>query len=100
MTLLTPPPYAEGDARWDTWRNCEFNEILAFNGLAYWYTWQVSILGLGPIWMSLNAEAKRKAAAPLRDGAVFALGLSQRATAPTSMRPRWRWRRSQMAPIV
>ena len=78
-TLLTPPPYGEGDARWDTWRNCEFNEILAFYGLAYWYTWQVSILGLGPIWMSSNEEAKRKAAALLRDGAVFALGLSERA---------------------
>ena len=51
-----------GDARWDTWRNCEFNEILAFYGLAYWYTWQVSILGLGPIWMSPNEDAKRKAA--------------------------------------
>ena len=24
---------------------------LAFYGLAYWYTWQVTILGLGPIWM-------------------------------------------------
>ena len=52
--LLTPPQYGSGDTRWDTWRNCEFNEILAFYGLAYWYTWQVSILGLGPIWMSVN----------------------------------------------
>jgi acyl-CoA dehydrogenase len=48
-TLLTPAPYANGspDTRWDTYRNCEFNEILAFYGLAYWYTWQVTILGLG-----------------------------------------------------
>jgi acyl-CoA dehydrogenase len=53
-TLLTPPAYAvdNPDARWDTWRNCEFNEILGFYGLAYWYTWQVSILGLGPLWMT------------------------------------------------
>src|SRR5262249_6908208 len=49
-TLLTPAGYGDSDARWDTWRICEFNEILAFYGLAYWYTWQVSILGLGPIW--------------------------------------------------
>jgi len=42
-------PQRRSDARWDTWRNIEFNEILAFYGLAYWYTWQVSILGLGPI---------------------------------------------------
>jgi len=25
-----------------------------FYGLQYWYTWQVSVLGLGPIWMSKN----------------------------------------------
>ena len=47
-TLLTPTEYGRGESRWDTWRNCEFNEILAFYGLAYWYTWQVSILGLDP----------------------------------------------------
>ena len=53
--------YGDADARWDTWRICEFNEILGFYGLAYWYTWQVSILGLGPIWMSKNEALKRKA---------------------------------------
>ena len=76
--LLTPTPYGEGDARWDTWRNCGFNEILGFYGLAYWYTWQVSILGLGPIWMSPNEALKRKAAQLLREGEVFAFGLSER----------------------
>ncbi len=78
-TLLTPPAYGDGDCRWDTWRNCEFNEILAFYGLHYWYTWQVSILGLGPIWMSANEAAKRRAAQLLGDGEVFAFGLSERA---------------------
>jgi hypothetical protein len=29
-TLLTPPEYGEDDGRWDSWRNFEFNEILAF----------------------------------------------------------------------
>ncbi len=77
-TLLTPTLYGEGDTRWDTWRNCEFNEILGFYGLAYWYTWQVSILGLGPIWMSANEALKRKAAQLLSDGEVFAFGLSER----------------------
>jgi acyl-CoA dehydrogenase len=77
-TLLTPPPYGDADARWDTWRNIEFNEILAFYGLAYWYTWQVSILGLGPIWQSANESLKQKAAQLLRDGEVFAFGLSER----------------------
>ena len=29
-TLLTPDEYGfDADFRWDTWRNCEFNEILA-----------------------------------------------------------------------
>lgn len=78
-TLLTPPAYGEKDCRWDTWRNCEFNEITAFYGLHYWYAWQVSILGLGPIWMGQNEEAKRKAASLLKQGAVFAFGLSERA---------------------
>jgi acyl-CoA dehydrogenase len=78
-TLLTPSGYGDADCRWDTWRNCEFNEILAFYGLHYWYTWQVSILGLGPIWMSANERLKRQAAQLLEEGAVFAFGLSERA---------------------
>ena len=77
-TLLTPSDYGDEDCRWDTWRICEFNEILSFYGLCYWYTWQVSILGLGPIWMTGNEQLKRRAAQLLRDGAIFALGLSER----------------------
>jgi len=79
-TLLTPGEYGlDADSRWDTWRNCEFNEILGFYGLAYWYTWQVSILGLGPVWMSQNDALKRRAARLLNEGHVFAFGLSERA---------------------
>jgi acyl-CoA dehydrogenase len=77
-TLLTPAPYGGGRTRWDTWRNCEFNEITAFYGLHYWYTWQVSILGLGPIWMGRNEEMKRRTAGLLEDGGIFAFGLSER----------------------
>lgn len=77
-TLLTPAGYGSENCRWDSWRNCEFNEILAFYGLGYWYTWQVSILGLGPIWQSENEELKRKAARLLEEGEVFAFGLSER----------------------
>jgi acyl-CoA dehydrogenase len=77
--LLTPAKYGlDENYRWDTWRNCEFNELLGFYGLHYWYTWQVSILGLGPIWMSDNEEAKKKAAKLLNEGAIFAFGLSER----------------------
>jgi acyl-CoA dehydrogenase len=79
-TLLTPHKYgSDENYRWDTWRNCHFNEILGFYGLAYWYTWQVSILGLGPVWMSSNEILKRRAAQLLNDGHVFAFGLSERA---------------------
>ncbi len=77
-TLLTPAGYGGPDCRWDTWRICEFNEILGFYGLCYWYTWQVSILGLGPIWMSANEELKLKAAHLLDKGAIFAFGLSEK----------------------
>jgi len=78
--LLTPKEYAGGDpdCRWDTARNSEFSELLAFYGLGYWYCFQVSILGLGPIWMSPNEKAKQKAAKLLKEGAIFAFGLSER----------------------
>jgi len=77
--LLTPTKYGLDDNyRWDTWRNCEFNELLGFYGLHYWYAWQVSILGLGPIWMSDNEDAKKKAAKLIDEGAIFAFGLSER----------------------
>lgn len=79
--LLTPSAYGGGDpaVRWDTHRNCAFNEITAFYALHYWYTWQVSILGLGPIWMGTNEGMKERTAALLRDGGIFAFGLSERA---------------------
>jgi acyl-CoA dehydrogenase len=79
-TLLTPAAEAGGDAekRWDTSRICAFNEITAFYGLPYWYTWQVSILGLGPIWQSANGAAKQRAAELLEEGSIFAFGLSEK----------------------
>jgi len=78
--LLTPSQYGGGDpdCRWDTARNSDYSELLAFYGLGYWYCFQVSILGLGPIWMSGNEAAKQKAAALLKKGAIFAFGLSER----------------------
>ena len=78
-TISTPAGYGAPDARWDTWRICEFAEILGFYGLQYWYTWQVTVLGLGPIWMSRNEDVKRRAAELLEQGAIFAFGLSERA---------------------
>ncbi len=77
-SFLTPEEYGDGTTRWDTWCNCGFNEILGFYGLHYWYTWQVSILGLGPIWMTKNEALKKQAAQLLAEGEVFAFGLSER----------------------
>jgi len=53
-TLLTPKKYNLNNehARWDTYRNTKFSEILGFYGLPYWYVWQVTILGLGPFGLS------------------------------------------------
>lgn len=80
-TFLTPAAYADGDPnkRWDAARNAALSEIFGFYGLSYWYAEQVTILGLGPIWMSANEAAKQKAARQLEDGGVMAFGLSERA---------------------
>ncbi|MFD4292796.1 acyl-CoA dehydrogenase family protein [Rhodococcus sp. NPDC058505] len=79
-TFLTPAAYGDGDEnrRWDAARNAALSEILGFYGLPYWYAWQVTVLGLGPIWMSTNTEAGRRAAAQLVHGGVMAFGLSER----------------------
>ena len=78
--LLTPKEYAgqDPDCRWDTARNSEYSELLGFYGFGYWYCFQVTLLGLGPIWMSPNEKAKQKAAKLLKEGAIFAFGLSER----------------------
>ncbi|HDP80017.1 MAG TPA: acyl-CoA dehydrogenase [Spirochaetes bacterium] len=77
-TLMTPAGYGAPDSRWDTYRNCEFSEITAFYGITYWYTWQVSMLGLGPIFLGSNEEVKHKTAKLLQEGGVFAFGLSEK----------------------
>lgn len=76
-TLCTPAGEGSDSDRWDTWRICEFAEILGFYGLQYWYTWQVSVLGLGPIWMSANSRLRARAAQALEEGGIFAFGLSE-----------------------
>jgi acyl-CoA dehydrogenase len=77
-TMCTPQGYGAADSRWDTWRVCEFAEILGFYGLQYWYTWQVTVLGLGPIWMSDNEAIKKRTAQALEQGGIFAFGLSEK----------------------
>ncbi|MFE5723258.1 acyl-CoA dehydrogenase family protein [Streptomyces erythrochromogenes] len=80
-TFLTPASAAgadEPDKRWDTARIAALNEIFGFYGLDYWYAWQVTILGLGPVWQSDNAAAHERAAQLLSEGEVFAFGLSEK----------------------
>jgi acyl-CoA dehydrogenase len=77
-TLMTPSGYGTEDSRWDTYRNVCFAEITAFYGITYWYTFQVSMLGLAPIWLGSNEEIKLKTAKLLQDGHVFAFGLSEK----------------------
>ncbi|OQQ20978.1 acyl-CoA dehydrogenase [Prescottella equi] len=79
-TFLTPAADSHGDPnkRWDAARNAALSEILGFYGLANWYLWQVTVLGLGPIWMSANAAARERAAEQLDAGGVMAFGLSER----------------------
>ncbi len=77
-TICTPAGNGAPDARWDTWRICTFSELLGFYGLQYWYTWQVSVLGLGPLWMSENEKIRQRTTQAIRDGGIFAFGLSEK----------------------
>ncbi len=77
-SLLAPTEFGHSGSRFDNFRNCYFNEILGFYGLSYWYVWQVSILGLGPIWNSKNTKIKSETKQDLLDGGVFGFGLSEK----------------------
>ena len=77
-TFGTPAAVGGEDARWDTARINDFNEILGFYSLAHWYAWQVTVLGLGPVWMSANEDAKQLVGKLLEQGAIFGFGLSEK----------------------
>ena len=77
-TMMLNAENGDQDSKWDTSRVCEFAEILGFYGLCYWYTYQVSVLGIGPIWMGNNEALKKQAAQYLKDGEIFAFGLSEK----------------------
>jgi len=68
----------DDNARWDLARINELNEILGFYSLAHWYAWQVSVLGLGPVWLSGNDDARKRVAELLAEGHIFGFGLSER----------------------
>lgn len=63
---------------YSTYRMYEFSEICGFYGTAYWYCYHVSTLGLDPVLMGDNEEAKHRAAAKLKENAYCAFGLSEK----------------------
>jgi acyl-CoA dehydrogenase len=59
-TLFLPKGYGDADQYYSTYRMYEFSEILGFYGTAYWYMFHVSTLGLDPVFLGDNEEAKQK----------------------------------------
>jgi len=78
-TLFLPQGYGSDPHQYySTYRMYEFSEICGFYGGAYWYTYHVSTLGLDPVFLGDNEEAKHKAARKLKDNALCAFGLSEK----------------------
>ncbi len=77
-TLFLPKGYGEADQYYSTYRMYEFSEILGFYGTAYWYMFHVSTLGLDPVFLGDNEEAKQKAVQTLRKNPLCAFGLSEK----------------------
>ncbi|MEF9877434.1 MAG: acyl-CoA dehydrogenase family protein, partial [Gordonibacter sp.] len=78
-TMLTAEGYGDDpSARFDLYRLCPMSEILGFYGQSYQYPLQVSILGVGPIWMGDNDFQKKDLAEQLKEGHVFAFGMSEK----------------------
>ncbi|PKL37520.1 MAG: acyl-CoA dehydrogenase [Spirochaetae bacterium HGW-Spirochaetae-1] len=78
-TLFLPKGYGEDPKQYySTYRMFEFSEILGFYSAAYWYMFHVSTLGLDPVFLGDNEEAKHKAAAKLKENPLCAFGLSER----------------------
>lgn len=76
--LLTPTGYGDEGTRFDLSRICDFSELTAFYSLAYQYCYQVSILGLSPIWMGSNEAIKKQTGQLLKQGGIFAFGMSEK----------------------
>lgn len=67
--------------------NAALSEILGFYGLGYWYAWQVTVLGLGPVWQSENPAVRAHAARLLADGHVAGRGARRRVRDAAVARP-------------
>ncbi|MCB9494573.1 MAG: acyl-CoA dehydrogenase [Desulfobacteraceae bacterium] len=78
-TLFLPKGYGDDPEQYySTYKMFEFSEILGFYGSAYWYMYHVSTLGLDPVFLGDNEEAKQKAAATLKENPLCAFGLSEK----------------------
>ncbi len=77
-TLFLPAGYGNPDQYYSTYRMFKFSEICGFYGTAYWYMYHVSTLGLDPVFLGDNEEAKQKAVATLKKNPLCAFGLSEK----------------------
>ncbi len=77
-TMLTPTGYGNEDTSFDLSKISAISELFAFYNPSVWYTFQVSILGVCPIWMSDNEYQKNELAKLLNEGHIFAFGLSEK----------------------
>lgn len=78
-TLFLPGGYgSDPNQYYSTYRMYEFSEICGFYGAAYWYVFHVSTLGLDPVLLGDNEEAKHRAADKLKQNAFCAFGLSEK----------------------
>ena len=77
-TLFIPEGYGDEGQYYSTYRMYEFSEILGFYGGAYWYTFHVSTLGLDPVFLGDNEEAKHLAVQKMKKNAMCAFGLSEK----------------------
>lgn len=76
--MLTAAGYGDDDARFDLYRQLPFSELLSFYSQGYQYTFQVSVLGVGPVWMGNNEYQKKELGQMLKDGHMFAFGMSEK----------------------
>jgi acyl-CoA dehydrogenase len=78
-TLFLPKGYGEDpNQHYSTYKMFEFSEITGFYGVSYWYMYHVSTLGLDPVFLGENEEAKQKAAKTLIENPLCAFGLSEK----------------------
>lgn len=78
-SLFLPKGYGDDPNQYySTYRMYEYSEITGFYGAAYWYAYHVSTLGLDPVLLGDNEDAKHRAIAKMKDNAFCAFGLSEK----------------------